>query len=116
MVCTISRVQRRPSLIVMCAAALVMLCRAEAAPPPEPPNAQNPPPVESATLEVLANPTSLGNTVIRVKFRDGRFGTQIPVKYGNVQRIMRDDGQPPDNKGFDGIYALQVKADIPKFV
>lgn len=76
---------------------------------------RNPPRVQQATLQLLANPTQIANAVLRVRFQDQRRSTSIVINGGRVPTLLRDDGKAPDAEPGDGNYAALVKVNAKQY-
>ncbi len=76
----------------------------------DPAHAKAPPQVAAATIELLAQPTTAGNAVVRMQFTDRRSRTPVVIQGGPGPALLRDDGIAPDTRAGDGRYAAVVRS------
>jgi hypothetical protein len=76
---------------------------------------RNPPQVSQATFEVLTKPVPTGNAIVRLEFVDKRNRDPIAIQGGIAPTNLRDDGEYPDNKRGDGVYAAVVNINLQQY-
>jgi hypothetical protein len=78
----------------------------------DPAHAKAPPRAASATVELLAQPTTVGNAVVRIRFADRRSKAPVVILGGSGPTLLRDDGIAPDTGAGDGSYAAVVRLNV----
>lgn len=74
-----------------------------------------PPPAAAVSIELLKTPVEAGNSVLRVRFADGRRGKTLTIDAGRGPVSLRDDGAAPDEKALDGEYSAHVQMNVSAF-
>ena len=69
----------------------------------------------SASIELLVQPASYGNAVVRMKFADRRSKSPVVIHGGAGPTLLRDDGYAPDMRGGDGDYAAFVHLNAEQY-
>jgi hypothetical protein len=132
-----SRVDRMPGpfpskttfgllVVLLCAGTTMLMsaCKTKPKRPTPEPSAQQqdlrkfPPAVQTATLELLQNPSPSGNALLEVKFdpKDARVSKGVRIFPDDQPVELRDDGERGDRTRGDGVFSAIVREDLQSIV